>query len=47
MSTIDLALIIAAIICFVIDTFSDRLNVNTGINLTALGLALWALSVIV
>ena len=45
MGTIDTILIILALVCFLIDAF--RLLEDRPVNFTALGLALWVLTVLV
>lgn len=42
--TLDLVLLIAAFVCFVLAVFNINLR---GINLVALGLALWVLTALV
>lgn len=45
--TPDLILLIAAFICFVLAALQSRINIGGDLNLVALGLAFWVLTLMV
>lgn len=45
-TTVDTILLCVALICFVIDAFAALIR-PIGVNFTALGLALWVLSLLI